>query len=139
MIFAEGISVIHASRPGSEKCQPYDVSTFLAWNDGKSHCLIHVFFPHGHGEMSFDGADHAGVVGARQEHPICDVNHEYHVKELVVQGVRGKGDSPFFDYTFMDENGNTLFTVAVRTPGELAALARTSVRTNFPLYAAMMD
>ena len=38
------------------------------------------------------------------------------------QGVRDN-DGPFFTYTFMDGKGNTLFSVAVRTPGELAPLA----------------
>lgn len=132
MIFADGITVLSKSFADAKLCPPYDVMYVQAWRSGKVICIVKVFLPFGYGKLSFGGANNQGEVGnGPRPETICDVNVDYHVKQLDLVCKRSSHEngrvSPFFGYEFREKVsgsylGQLLFSVEIETKAELVPL-----------------
>ena len=132
MIFADGITVLSKSIADAKLCPPYDVMYVQAWRQGKVICIVKVFLPLDYGKLSFGGANNQGEVGnGPLPETICDVNVDYHVKQLDLVCKRSSHEngrvSPFFSFSFHEKvsgpnMGPCLFSVEIETKAELVPL-----------------
>jgi len=131
LIFADGITVLSKSIADAKLCPPYDVMIVHAWRQGKVICIVKVFLPFGYGKPSFGGADNQGEVGNVPLPGTCEVNADYHVKQLDLVCKRSSHEngkaSPYFSYEFYEKVsgpylGQCLFDVAIETKAELVPL-----------------